>query len=196
MQPPRGWLTPTLLDYLLDRVGSWVGRTEIDHSLRTHDWRAPLAELIDAQGYRILTVQVDRCATPSHVNLIDHVPATEFPDCMDYSLKHRLSRPGKLLCKICGRTAGDPHPYWIPGKIRLHACFKVLPENGRGQIRSNVEALCSVCRDSPSLLQNAKPTLAELKKLFDQADDVVRRGLHDWLREKYSSAREAQFGDI
>jgi hypothetical protein len=192
MQPPSDWLTPALLTYLLNRVGSWVKRAEIDLCLGTHDWSAALAELIDDEGYRILTARADRCAAPSHVNLIDQVPATEFPDCMDYSLRHRLAKQGKLFCKICARAAGDPHPYWIPGKIRLHARFKVLPENGRGQTRDNVEALCSVCRDSPSLLQNAKPSLAELKKLFDRADDVVRQELRDWLLESISRAEAAR----
>jgi len=186
MQPPSDWLTPALLTYLLNRVGSWIKRAEIDLCLGTHDWCAALAELIDDEGYRILTARADRCAAPSHVNLIDQVPATEFRVCMDYSLRHRLNKPGKLFCKICARTAGAPHPYWKPGKIRLYARFKVLPENGCGQVRDNVEALCSVCKNSQSLLEDAKPSLAELKRQLDRADDVVRQELHGWLLEKYS----------
>lgn len=185
MQPPRQWLTPALLALLLDRTGRWVRRTEIDAHLQTRDWRCALAELSNEQGYRILTAATDTLATPSHVNLVDKVPGTEFPSDMDCSLKHRLSRPGKLLCKVCARIAGDPHPYWIPGKVRLHARFKTKPERGRGQVRDNVEALCSVCRLAGAFVKTEKLSLAELQEQLAQADESVRQQIRSWLNKEY-----------
>lgn len=185
MQPPSTWLTPALLGLLLDRTGRWVRRREIDAHLRTPDWRCALTELSDMQGYRILTAATDTLATPSHVNLIDKVPETEFPGDMDYSLRDRLSKPGKLLCKVCPRIAGDPHPYWIPGKVRLHARFKVKPERGRGQVKDNVEALCSVCRNGRAFASKEKLSLEELKVLLAQTDEPVRNQIHSWLDEEY-----------
>lgn len=189
MHPPRDWLTPRLLTLLLDRAGTWVRRAEIDVRLGTHNWHCALAELREQQGYRVLTTTSHALATLSHINLIDKVPTTEFPDDMSYSLKHRLGKPGKLLCKICGRTAGDPHPYWVPGKVRLHARFKVAPERGRGQVKDNVEALCSVCRDTQPFKKAEKLSFVELRDLLGHADDGVRQGIHAWLSEEYCPQR-------
>lgn len=189
MQPPGDWLAPALLTLLLDRVGRWVRRADIETCLGTHDWRHALAELSDEQGYRILTATTQTFATPSHVNLVDKVPATEFPDDMDHSLKYRLSKPGKLLCKICGRIAGDPHPYWVPGKVRLHARFKVVPARGRGQVRDNVEALCSVCRGARPFQKLEKLPFLELRDQLVRADESVRKEIYAWLSEEYPARR-------
>jgi hypothetical protein len=181
---PSDWLTPKLHSYLCDRARSWVRRAEIDCHLGSDDWNGALAELTSTYGYKILTVGSNRHAAPAAVNLIDLIPATAFPKNMEPSLRGRLSRQGKLLCIVCGRTTGDPHPYVDGLKIRLHARSKRLPEDGRGQVSDNVEAVCCICQGSLERVQETNPSLAELKGQVGRADHAVQEALCAWLLER------------
>lgn len=86
---------------------------------------------------------------------------------------------------MCGAVAGEPHPYDVTRKTRLHLGHVIDKSMGGADDPANLRAICSVCNEGAS---NATLTRPDLQKLLVQ----VRRGTSQdqlevmhWLLKKF-----------
>ena len=86
---------------------------------------------------------------------------------------------------MCGAVAGEPHPYDITRKTRLHIGHIVDKSMGGPDDPSNLRAICSVCNEGSSNLTLERPSYDKLAIQVRRSTNSDQLKLMEWLINKY-----------
>jgi hypothetical protein len=149
------------------------------------EWARRIRELRNEEGYLILTHHDRSDLAPGEYLLENPQPQSASSRAISKETRaFVLDRDGST-CQMCGAVAGEPHPYDITRKTRLHLGHVIDKSLGGSDEPSNLKAICSVCNEGASNLTLTRP---DIRKLFVQ---VRRATNHDqlellkWLAKKF-----------
>ena len=144
-----------------------------------------MRELRSGEGYQILTHNDLSELKPGQYLLEDPNPQPAFERAISKETRAFVLDRNGFTCQMCGAVAGEPHPYDLTRKTRLHIGH-IIDKSQRGDdAPSNLRALCSVCNEGASNLTLDRPTSQKLLIQVRRAkgDDQIK--LLKWLIAKF-----------
>ncbi len=156
------------------------------------EWARRVRELRNEEGFQILTHNDRSELKPGEYLLEDPKPRPAFK--RDISKETRafvLDRNG-FTCQMCGAVAGEPHPYEVERKTRLHIGHIVDKSMGGTDDPTNLCALCSVCNEGAANLTLDRPTHAKLLVQIRRATGPDQLEILKWLMKKFPNQAAAK----
>ena len=95
-----------------------------------------------------------------------------------------LDRNG-FTCQMCGAVAGEPHPYDVSRKTRLHIGHIIDKSLGGSDDASNLKAICSICNEGAANVTLQRPDLAKLLVQVRRATALDQLEVLRWLQLKF-----------
>lgn len=149
------------------------------------EWARRIRELRNEEGFQILTHNDRSNLKPGEYLLEDPKPQPSFERKISKELRALVLDRNGFTCQMCGAVAGEPHPYEIDRKTRLHIGHIVDKSQGGEDVPENLRALCSVCNEGASNITLDRPSglklLAQLRRA--KADDQLQ--VLQWLVRKF-----------
>lgn len=169
--------------FLERNVGKVVTTKQIRGVVRISEYARRIRELRDDEGMRILSHN-DRPDLKSDEYMLEGLErAPRFFHKIDKTMRARILERNGLTCSMCGATAGEPDPYSLGRKIRLHVDH-VNPDGPT--IEDNLRTLCNNCNEGRSNL--AVPptpnTLSILRQIRRLPRDQQRK-IFEMLRTRF-----------
>ena len=100
-----------------------------------------------------------------------------------------LDRNG-FTCQMCGAAAGEPHPYDLGRKTRLHIGHIIDKSMGGNDEPGNLRAICSVCNEGASNLTLNRPQAIKLIAQVRRAPTLDQMDILKWILNKYPKQAE------
>jgi 5-methylcytosine-specific restriction endonuclease McrA len=91
---------------------------------------------------------------------------------------------------MCGAAAGEPHPYDINRKTRLHIGHIIDKSMGGTDDPNNLKAICSVCNEGASNLTLNRPDTIKLMTQVRRAPSKDQLDILNWLIKKFPRQTE------
>ena len=85
---------------------------------------------------------------------------------------------------MCGAVAGEPHPYDVSRKTRLHIGHIIDKSLGGSDDASNLKAICSICNEGAANVTLQRPDLAKLLVQVRRATALDQLEVLRWLQLK------------
>lgn len=172
--------------YILGNVGKTMESKELQAVAdNASEWARRVRELRTEEGYQILTHNDRSDLKPGQYLLLDPNPIPAFE--RDISKETRafvLDRNG-FTCQMCGAVAGEPHPYDLTRKTRLHIGHIIDKSMGGTDEPSNLRAICSICNEGASNLTLDRPTAQKLLIQIRRAPGYEQLEVLSWLLKKF-----------
>lgn len=181
-----------LREHFLANVGRIMGSDELRAvSGGISEWARRVRELRTEEGYQVLTHNDRSELKPGQYLLENPKPQPAFErEISKETRAYVLDRNG-FTCQMCGAVAGEPHPYDLTRKTRLHIGHIVDKSQGGDDDPSNLRALCSVCNEGASNLTLERPSAQKLMIQVRRAKGGDQVELLKWLIGKYPKQTKA-----
>lgn len=177
-----------------------IGRVMDSNELREvaggiTEWARRVRELRNEEGFLILTHNDCSSLKPGEYLLETAKPQPAFERAISKETRAFVLDRNGFTCQMCGAVAGEPHPYDLTRKTRLHLGHIIDKSMGGTDDPTNLRAICSVCNEGAS---NATLTRPDLQKLLIQ---IRRATSHDqlsvmqWLMKKFPKQAKEQLND-
>lgn len=191
MKPSKGkGSRAKLREFFFSNVGKVLDSDTLRNVAGTSEWARRVRELRNEEGLNIITHN-DR----SNLKIGDYVlldlkikPAFE----RGISKETRafvLDRNG-FTCQMCGAAAGEPHPYDLGRKTRLHIGHIIDKSMGGTDDPSNLRAICSVCNEGASNLTLNRPQAIKLIAQVRRAPTPDQLDILKWVIQKFPKQAE------
>lgn len=175
-----------LREYFLKNVGKVLEGDKLRKvSGDISEWARRVRELRDEEGYKILSHNDRSGLKPGQYVLVDAKPEPAFA--RDISKETRalvLDRNG-FTCQMCGAAAGEPHPYDLTRKTRLHLGHILDKSHGGTDDISNLRAICSVCNEGAANITHDRPSAIKLLTQLRRGKSEDQMEVLKWLLEKF-----------
>ena len=172
--------------HFLANLGRVMGSEELRQiAHQQSEWARRVRELRTEEGYQILTHNDRSDLKPGQYLLENPKPQPAFSRAISKETRAYVLDRNGFTCQMCGAVAGEPHPYDITRKTRLHLGHVIDKSLGGTDDPANLRAICSVCNEGAS---NATLMRPDLQKLLVQ---IRRATAHDqlevmrWLIRKF-----------
>ncbi|MFM8900965.1 MAG: HNH endonuclease [Burkholderiales bacterium] len=150
------------------------------------EWARRVRELRTEEGFQILTHNDRHDLKPGEYLLEKAKPEPAFArEISKETRAYVLDRNG-FTCQMCGAVAGEPHPYDVVRKTRLHIGHVIDKSLGGTDEASNLKAICSVCNEGAANLTLQRPDLKKLLVQVRRATAADQRELLNWLKTKFN----------
>jgi hypothetical protein len=172
--------------HFLNNLGKVMGSDELRTvSGEISEWARRVRELRDEEGFQILTHNDRSDLKPGQYLLISAKPVPAFTRAISKETRALVLDRNGFTCQQCGAVAGEPHPYDIDRKTRLHIGHIVDKSMGGSDEAGNLRAVCSVCNEGSKNLTLDRPSVQKLLIQIRRAtgDDQLR--VLDWLLSKF-----------
>jgi hypothetical protein len=174
-----------LRKYFEDHVGEIISTHTLAEVAGIREYARRVRELREQEGMRILTHH-DRADLKAGEYLLETLERSpEIEKSVSPQLRAEILERNGYTCQFCGAGAGDPDPYHLGRKVRLHIDHIVPPGHGGTNDKANLRVLCSTCNQTKSNLQapteNVLSVLARIRKL-PQSD---RRTIFERLKQSF-----------
>ncbi len=175
-----------LREYILNHVGKVMSSEELRAVAdNKSEWARRVRELRTEEGYQILTHNDRSELKPGQYLLLDPIPIPAFErEISKETRAYVLDRNG-FTCQMCGAAAGEPHPYDISRKTRLHIGHIIDKSMGGSDDASNLRAICSICNEGASNLTLDRPTAQKLLIQMRRAPGQEQLEVLSWLIRKF-----------
>jgi hypothetical protein len=180
-----------LRDYFLKNIGKVLTSEELRSvSGNITEWARRVRELRNEEGFRILTHNDRSDLEPGQYLLEDPKPLPAFERSISKELRAEIFDRNGFTCQMCGAVAGEPHPWDIGRKTRLHIGHVIDKSVGGTDDISNLRTLCSVCNEGANNITLDRPSLKKLLIQVRRASSTDQIELLTWLIKKYKTYSE------
>jgi len=181
-----------LREHFLANVGRIMGSDELRAvSGGISEWARRVRELRTEEGYQVLTHNDRSELKPGQYLLENPKPQPAFERGISKETRAYVLDRNGFTCQMCGAVAGEPHPYDLTRKTRLHIGHIVDKSQGGDDDPSNLRALCSVCNEGASNLTLERPSAQKLMIQVRRAKGGDQVELLKWLIGKYPKQTKA-----
>ncbi|MCG9884312.1 MAG: HNH endonuclease [Cyanobacteria bacterium] len=149
------------------------------------EWARRVRELRTEEGYQIQTHNDRSDLKPGQYLLENPTPQPAFERAISKETRAFVLDRNGFTCQMCGAVAGEPHPYDVSRKTRLHLGHIVDKSQGGTDDASNLRALCSVCNEGASNLTLERPSAQKLLIQVRRARGADQLELLKWLIQKF-----------
>jgi hypothetical protein len=166
------------------------GRVMGAEELRTvagniNEWARRIRELRTEEGYLVLTNNDRADLKPGEYLLEVAKPQPAFARGISKETRAFVLDRNGFTCQMCGAVAGEPHPYDITRKTRLHIGHIIDKSLGGSDDANNLKAICSVCNEGAANITLQRPDLNKLMVQVRRATAADQRELLLWLKTKF-----------
>ena len=149
------------------------------------EWARRVRELRTEEGYLILTHNDRADLKPGDYLLETPKPQPAFARSISKETRAYVLDRNGFTCQMCGAVAGEPHPYDLTRKTRLHIGHVIDKSLGGSDEASNLKAICSVCNEGAANITLQRPDLSKLLVQVRRATAADQRELLGWLKTKF-----------
>jgi len=151
------------------------------------EWARRVRELRTEEGYEIQTHNDRSDLIPGQYLLENPKPHPAFERAISKETRAFVLDRNGFTCQMCGAVAGEPHPYDLSRKTRLHIGHIIDKSQGGSDDAQNLRALCSVCNEGASNLTLERPSVQKLLIQVRRAKGGDQLELLKWLIQKFPS---------
>lgn len=167
-----------------------LGRVMGAEELRTvagniSEWARRIRELRTEEGYLVLTNSDRADLNPGEYLLEVAKPQPAFARGISKETRAFVLDRNGFTCQMCGAVAGEPHPYDITRKTRLHIGHIIDKSLGGSDDANNLKTICSVCNEGAANITLQRPDLNKLMVQVRRATAADQRELLQWLKTKF-----------
>jgi hypothetical protein len=180
-----------LRQYFLNHIGIVLNSDELREIAGISEWARRVRELRTQEGYKILTHNDLSRLKPGEYLLNDSKPGPAFERVISKETRAYVLDRNGFTCQMCGAVAGEPHPYNIGQRTRLHIGHIIDKSKGGTDEPQNLRALCSVCNEGASNLTLTKPGAQDLLIQIRRARGSDQLEVLKWLIKKFPDQTEA-----
>jgi hypothetical protein len=175
-----------LRTYFLANIGKILSSDELrDAAGGISEWAPRVRELRNEEGFLILTHNDRGDLKPGQYLLEDAKPKPAFERAISKETRALVLDRNGFTCQMCGAVAGEPHPYDLTRKARLHIGHVVDKSMGGSDEPSNLRAMCSVCNEGAANLTLDRPSPSKLLIQVRRATSADQIELLKWLKTKF-----------
>jgi hypothetical protein len=175
-----------LRDYFLSNIGKVLDSEELRlASGGISEWARRIRELRNEEGYQILTHNDRSELKPGQYLLLTAKPEPAFERGISKETRAIVLDRNGFTCQMCGAGAGEPHPFDLTRKTRLHLGHIIDKSMGGTDDPSNLRAVCSICNEGASNVTPDRPSVMKLKAQIRKARGDDQLDLLKFLIEKY-----------
>lgn len=177
--------------FFLDHLGEVLSSDQLREIAGISEWARRVRELRNQEGYQILTHNDRASLKPGEYLLLSAIPEPAFERKITKEIRAQVLDRNGFTCQMCGASAGEPHPFDIGRKVRLHLGHIVDKSNGGEDSYENLRALCSVCNEGASNVTMTRPSLIKLLTQIRRANVADQKDVLSWLSKKFEN-KESQ----
>jgi hypothetical protein len=182
----KGGAKAKLRQHFLANIGRVMDSDELRVVAENQsEWARRVRELRTEEGYLILTHNDRSQLKPGQYLLETAKPAPAFERAISKETRAYVLDRNGFTCQMCGAVAGEPHPYDVTRKTRLHLGHVLDKSMGGTDDASNLRALCSVCNEGASNATLMRPDLQKLLIQVRRASAADQVEVLKWLRAKF-----------
>jgi 5-methylcytosine-specific restriction endonuclease McrA len=185
-----------LRDFLLSNVGKVVSSDILREVAGTSEWARRVRELRNEEGMNIVTHNDRSELKPGEYLLIDLKPIPAFERGISKEVRAFVLDRNGFTCQMCGAAAGEPHPFDVGRKTRLHNGHTIDKSMGGTDEPGNLRAICSVCNEGASNLTLNRPQAIKLLAQVRRAPSADQLDVLKWMVSKFPKQAEAFLKDI
>ncbi len=174
-----------LRQFFLDNLGKVLDAETLREVAGTSEWARRVRELRNEHGMNIVTHNDRSDLKPGQYILVDLKPLPAFERGISKEVRAYVLDRNGFTCTMCGASAGEPHPYDIGRKTRLHIGHIIDKSMGGTDDAGNLRALCSVCNEGASNLTLNRPESIKLLAQVRRAPNKDQLDLLKWLVGKF-----------
>lgn len=175
-----------LRKFFLENVGRVLDSTELfDVSGGTNEFGRRIRELRNEEGFDIQTHNDRSELKPGQYILVSAKPKPAFDRSISKETRSFVLDRNGFTCQMCGAAAGEPHPYDLGRKTRLHLGHIIDKSMGGDDSPGNLRAICSVCNEGASNLTLNRPDAIKLIAQVRRAPAKDQLDVLDWLLTKF-----------
>jgi len=171
--------------HFLENIGRIMDSNELRMIAGTSEWARRIRELRDEEGFQILTHHDRSSLKPGEYLLETSKPQPAFGREISKETRAFVLDRNGFTCQMCGAVAGEPHPYDITKKTRLHIGHIIDKSMGGTDEPSNLRAICSVCNEGASNITLTRPDLQKLLIQVRRATNGDQLEILKWLIKKF-----------
>lgn len=174
-----------LRDFLLSNVGKVLGSDTLREVAGTSEWARRVRELRNEEGMNIVTHNDRSELKPGEYLLIDLKPIPAFERGISKEVRAFVLDRNGFTCQMCGAAAGEPHPFDVGRKTRLHIGHIIDKSIGGTDEPGNLRAICSVCNEGASNLTLNRPQAIKLLAQVRRAPSSDQLDVLKWMVKKF-----------
>ena len=172
--------------YFLTNIGRVLSAEELRPVAgNTSEWARRVRELRTEEGFLILTHNDRADLKPGDYLLETAKPQPAFARGISKETRSFVLDRNGFTCQMCGAVAGEPHPYDVTRKTRLHIGHIIDKSLGGSDEAANLKAICSVCNEGAANITLQRPDLNKLLVQVRRATAADQRELLRWLKTKF-----------
>ena len=183
-QKPKGSRTK-LREFFIEKVGKVLGSEMLRKVAGTSEWARRVRELRNEEGMNIVTHNDRSDLKPGQYLLVDLKPLPAFERSVSKELRAFVLDRNGFTCQMCGAVAGEPHPYDLGRKTRLHIGHIKDKSDGGEDEAYNLRAVCSVCNEGASNLTYNRPQALKLLTQIRRGTMKEQLEILKWIVGKY-----------
>jgi len=174
-----------LRDFFVKNVGRILSTQELREVAGISEYARRVRELRDDEGLQI----------KSHLDRHDLKPGEYILETLERmpvvgkgiqpSLRQEILERNGYTCQICGAGPGDPDPFNVRRKVRLHIDHILPKSQGGTDEKHNLRVLCSTCNQSKGNIQPASESAKNLLARIRRAPRTVQEEVFNRLRQKF-----------
>lgn len=177
--------------FFLENVGRVLdSATLFDVSGGTNEFGRRIRELRNEEGFDIQTHNDRSELKPGQYILVSAKPKPAFDRSISKETRSFVLDRNGFTCQMCGAAAGEPHPYDLGRKTRLHLGHIIDKSMGGDDSPGNLRAICSVCNEGASNLTLNRPDTIKLIAQVRRAPAKDQLDVLHWLLKKFPKQRE------
>ncbi|MBZ0205310.1 MAG: HNH endonuclease [Flavobacteriales bacterium] len=175
-----------LRKFFLENVGRVLdSSTLFDVSGGTNEFGRRIRELRNEEGFDIQTHNDRSELKPGQYILVSAKPRPAFDRSISKETRSFVLDRNGFTCQMCGAAAGEPHPYDLGRKTRLHLGHIIDKSMGGDDNPGNLRAICSVCNEGASNLTLNRPDAIKLIAQVRRAPAKDQLDVLHWLLTKF-----------
>jgi hypothetical protein len=176
-----------LREFFIGNVGKVLDSDTLREVAGTSEWARRVRELRNEEGLNIVTHNDRSDLKPGQYLLIGLKPLPAFERGISKETRAFVLDRNGFTCQMCVAAAGEPHPYDMGRKTRLHIGHIIDKSMGGTDDASNLRAICSVCNEGASNLTLNRPDTIKLIAQVRRAPAKDQLDVLQWLIQKFPS---------
>lgn len=163
-------------------IGRIVTTHDVSEVARIRDYQRRIRELRNEEGMRILS-HIDRHdLKPGEYVLESLELSPAFGRGMSPQLRTFILERNGFSCQLCGAGPGDPDPFDVTRRVRLHIDHVTPISQGGSDDPSNLRVVCSACNAGRSNIETPSETALNLIARIRRVSRATQREVYDALK--------------
>jgi 5-methylcytosine-specific restriction endonuclease McrA len=174
-----------LREFFIENVGKVLDSDTLREIAGTSEWARRVRELRNEEGLNIITHNDRTDLKPGEYLLVDLKIKPAFERGISKETRAIVLDRNGFTCQMCGAAAGEPHPYDLGRKTRLHIGHIIDKSMGGTDEPNNLRAICSVCNEGASNLTLNRPDAIKLLAQVRRTPAKDQLDVLRWLINKF-----------